>query len=292
MTDPALALITGIVFLGVLAAVRWFRTLDPAIGRAWATALPAGAVAGLLLRFTGTHPIEIGVVLTVAILYVRLTGDESEPADGMLLGAVAADTAALVLIGFGAGAGRELAACLLAGAAAGYGVTLAARAAGQKMRQFLIDVITAAAAVGCAYAARLAALDDRELALIAAAAVPLIALLTVFKQWRDVRAELSHEAALGFIDAADVRRTAHPFLRLGSGTWSDRRAHRVFVRLATLLALRKRQQRNRPEAIARLYQLEIIKLRMQIQEMSRINHAVANAPAQDGETPDTIARNQ
>jgi len=43
---------------------------------------------------------------------------------------------------------------------------------------------------------------------------------------------------------------------------------RVFVRLATLLALRKRQQRLRPDEVARLYQLEIIKLRMQIQEMA------------------------
>jgi len=49
------------------------------------------------------------------------------------------------------------------------------------------------------------------------------------------------------------------------------RAHREFVRLSNKIALRKRQQRNRPEEIARLYQLEIIKLRMQVQEMTKID---------------------
>jgi len=55
------------------------------------------------------------------------------------------------------------------------------------------------------------------------------------------------------------------------------------VRLANRIALRKRQQRNRTDDEARLYQLEIIKLRMQIQEMSRIDRDVlsANAPSSD-----------
>ena len=51
--------------------------------------------------------------------------------------------------------------------------------------------------------------------------------------------------------------------------------HRDFVRIANKIALRKRQQRTRTEEIARLYQLEVIKLRMQMQEMSadRPEHA-------------------
>ena len=105
-----------------------------------------------------------------------------------------------------------------------------------------------------------------------------------------MRAELSHEASLGFVNDADVRRTAHPLLRLGSGGWADRKAHREFVRLANKIALRKRQQRNRPDDIARLYQVEIIKLRMQIQEMSKIDRDVVSANA---ELPsDTMARSK
>ena len=56
----------------------------------------------------------------------------------------------------------------------------------------------------------------------------------------------------------------------------DKRAHRQFVRLANKIALRKRQQRDRNDSMARLYQLEIIKLRMQIQEMSKIDRDVSD----------------
>ncbi len=90
--------------------------------------------------------------------------------------------------------------------------------------------------------------------------------------WPDVRAELRHEASLGFIDDSDVGPTAHPFLRLGRAGWNDAGAHRQFVRIANRIALRKRQQRNRPDEMARLYQLEIIKLRMELREMSRLDH--------------------
>jgi hypothetical protein len=281
MTDPALALILAIVFLGALAVVRWFKTLDAGFWHAWRTALPAGAIGGVLLRFIGTNAVTVGIVLTIAALYVRLTGQESEPSDGMIFGAAAGDAAALALIFLGRGTGTGLAACLLAGAVAGFGVTIAAMHPGKKLRQFVIDTVTMLMAMAAAelplYAlhALPRQLDDRRLAIGAAVAIPLLVILTVFKQWRDVKAELSHEASLGFIDAADVRPTAHPLLRLGRGGWTDPNAHRVFVRLATLLALRKRQQRRRAEEVARLYQLEIIKLRMQIQEMARIDHAVA-----------------
>ncbi|MEO6259513.1 MAG: hypothetical protein ABIP63_04150, partial [Thermoanaerobaculia bacterium] len=105
----------------------------------------------------------------------------------------------------------------------------------------------------------------------------------------DVRAELRHEASLGFLDDADVRTTAHPILRLGRGGWTDPRAHRQFVRLANRVALRKRQQRGRSDELARLYQLEIIKLRMRIQEMSRIDHAVLTARRDADIRSDTMA---
>ncbi|HEX9160900.1 MAG TPA: hypothetical protein VF980_04265, partial [Thermoanaerobaculia bacterium] len=84
-------------------------------------------------------------------------------------------------------------------------------------------------------------------------------------------------------DDADVRTTAHPFLRLGRAGWNDAGAHREFVRIASRIALRKRQQRNRPDDMARLYQLEIIKLRMQLRDMTRIDHetSLAGSEAHD-----------
>ena len=82
-----------------------------------------------------------------------------------------------------------------------------------------------------------------------------------------------------------------PLLRLGRGGWIDAHAHRAFVRIANRIALRKRQQRNRPDEVARLYQLEIIKLRMQMQEMSKIDHAASRARAgrEDELRSDTMA---
>jgi hypothetical protein len=297
MTDPLFALVTAVSFLAALGVARWFKSLDGDLWRAWRTALPAGAVSGILLHMVGASSIAVGVILTLAALYVRLTGDESEPSDGTIFGAAAGTTAAVALIVLGHAAGTELAQFLLAGAVGGFGVTLASLLyVGDKLRQLVLDLITAAAAITTAALVPLVrsvlpGIDDRRTAIIAATAVPLIVIATVFKRWRDATAELSHEASLGFLNAADVRSTAHPFARLGRGGWSDRNAHRAFVRLATSLALRKRQQRNRTEDVARLYQLEIIKLRMQIQEMSHIDRAVAAAPHSAGEegASDTMA---
>ena len=129
---------------------------------------------------------------------------------------------------------------------------------------------------------------ERDILLTVAAALPLIVVIAVFRQWPDVRAELRHESSLGFLSDGDVRTAAHPLLRLGRGGWADRRAHREFVRLANRIALRKRQQRHRTEEVARLYQLEIIKLRMQIQQMGGIDRAVRNAGSGQEGASDTM----
>lgn len=275
MTDPVIALLITFSFLLVLAAVRFFKTLDADLIEAWQTPLLAGIIGGVVLRIVSpSSPIAAGVLLTAAALYVRLTGDESEPVDGMILGACSGAAAAVPLIIQSDIPCRDAAECILAGALAGYGITFAASHVANRARQYLVDGLTAIVAVGIAFVplglVRLG-LDECVIATLAAAVVPLIVVIVVFHQWHDVRAELSHEASMGFMADADVRRTAHPLLRLGSGGWSDTRAHREFVRLANQIALRKRQQRSRPEEIARLYQLEIIKLRMQIEAMSRIN---------------------
>ncbi len=292
MTDPVAALVLIVSAFAALAIVWFFKTLDGNLWDSWRTPLATGIAAGIVLRLTGiTQPAAMAIVLTLAALYVRLTGRESEPVDGMLLGAVSGATAAVAFVVDGGNECRTLAACLLAGAVAGYGTTFASFHVTDRLRRFLIDAATAAAAIGVAYLPPLAH-NDRAAAIAAVAAIPLTAVVTVFRQWPDVRAQLRHEASLGFINDGDVRRTAHPFLRLGSAGWADRKAHREFVRLANKIALRKRQQRNRPDDIARLYQVEIIKLRMQIQQMSRIDRDVVSASAADDRPSDTIARSQ
>lgn len=277
MSDPVVALMLALSFFAALTAASWFRSLDAAIWREERAPLIAGAIAGAVLSFAG-GAIATGVVLTLAAAYVRLTGRESEPADGMILGAMTGGAASVPLtILDGDRALLHLSSCILAGAVAGYGITFGLTRVREKLRQLAIDAATAAIAVGAAALPHLLArgrLTDRHVAVAAAAFVPLLVVATVFRQWPAVRAELRHEAALGVIDDEDVRPTAHPLRRLGRGGWHDANAHREFVRIATKIALRKRQQRGRAEEVARLYQVEVIKLRTELQAMTRIDQAM------------------
>lgn len=279
MTDPVLTFIILALFFLAIAFARWFKTLDTGFGRAATTPMITGVACGVVLLFLH-HAVVTGVLLTLATIYVRHTGDESEAPEGMLLGALLGASAAIPLAFSGDAELLKFAEVVIAGTVAGYGITFAAFHAGDRVKQLVLDVLTAAAAVGGAtlpsFVAR-SGMSDRRIAITVAAAIPLLSMLTVFIQWRQVRAELAHESALGFIDPRDIRTTAHPVLRFGRGGWTDAHAHREFVRLANRIALRKRQQRGRTEAVARLYQLEIIKLRMQLQEMARIDKAMGEA---------------
>jgi hypothetical protein len=287
MTEPVLALILIVAFTAVIAVTRYIKTLE---GDFWASArIPviAGVISGILIRLADAssprlHAIAIGVILTVAALYVRLTGDESEASDGMLLGALSGAAASLPLIINGDAELRAFSECTLAGSVAGFGITLAVFHVANTFRQIILDIVTAAAAVAAAFVPDLSVrlgLAEAHVAYAIAALIPLLVMAAAFQQWPDIRAELRHEASLGFMDDADVRSTANPLLRLGRGGWTDAQAHREFVRVANRIALRKRQQRHRPDETARIYQLEIIKLRMQLQEMTRIDRLAASRRA-------------
>lgn len=297
MSDPVLALVLLLTIPVAAMIVRYFRTLDGDFWPAARNPILAGIGAGILIRVTTTDPrfqtLVTGAALTLVALYSRLTGDESEPADGMLLGAVsgAAASAPLAILNPDE-ALRALAQCVLAGGAAGFGITWAVLHVADKLRQIAWDVATAVAAIAAAWIPSLfarAGIDDRRIAIGSAALVPILVIGTVFKQWPAVRAELRQEAALGFIDESDVRIASHPLRRLGSGGWLDRGARREFVRVANLIALRKRQQRHRPDDTARLYQLEVMKLRMQLQDMVRIERAALRR-SQDDELPSDTMR--
>lgn len=267
MTAQVLTLILIATLFAAVAAVRFFRTLDAIFWRDAATPVMAGLVSGAIFFFTTDHFALIGSVLTIAALYVRLTGRESEPGDGMLLGALTGASAALFNL-------DRYTECVLAGAIAGYGVTFAAFYVSRRGKQVVIDTVTALAAIGGALIPRFINLPERDVAIATTILIPLLGLIALLKQWRDVTRELTEEANLGFIDVDDVRVVSHPFRRLGAADWADPRARREFVRIANMIALRKRQQRDRPEDEVRLYQVEIIKLRMQMQEMASIDQEV------------------
>src|SRR4051812_38758434 len=117
MSDPVLALILIASFLVAAAGVRFFETLDSRFVAAAATPFVAGLIAGVVIRFFETSAVRAiltGLVLTAVTLYVRLTGIESEPVDGMLLGAVSGVAASLPLILGRVSAPLAYAECLLA----------------------------------------------------------------------------------------------------------------------------------------------------------------------------------
>lgn len=277
MSDPVLALVLIAAFFAAVTVASYFKTLEPGLWREAQLPLVIGAIAGAIIQFVTFAPafVVTGIILTLAALYVRLMGRESEPADGMVLGAITGAAASVPLVIL-AGEHELLrfAECLLAGAMAGYGITFGLTHVRDKARQAAIDAATAVLAIGAAWLPAFVLrnrVTERHLAIGAAALIPLLVVATVFKQWPSIRNELRHESSLGFIDAEDIRPTAHPLRRLGRAGWYDATAHRQFVRIANKIALRKRQQRSRAEEIARLYQLEVIKLRMQMQEMSTID---------------------
>lgn len=277
MSDPVLSFILVIALFLVLAGASWFKTLDTTLFRETRIPMVAGALCGIVIHFFA-NAVVIGVILTLAALYVRLTGRESEPSDGMALGAATGAAAAVPLVILdGDRALLLFSSCVLAGAIAGYGITFGLSHVRAKLRQLAVDIATAALAVGAASLPAIlirSRVTERQIAIAAAALVPLLLVLTVFKQWPAVRAELRDEAALGVIDEEEVRSTAHPLLRLGRAGWHNAGAHREFVRIATAIALRKRQQRGRTEEVARLYQLEVIKLRMELQQMTSIDRTM------------------
>jgi hypothetical protein len=291
MSDPVLALILIVSFFAAVTIASYFKTLDSGLWNEARIPVIAGLVCGALIVFATfvARPIATGLVLTAAALYVRLTGRESEPADGMTLGAITGAAASVPLILL---TGLEelllFASCVLAGAVAGYGITFGLAHVRDKVRQAAVDAVTAGFSIGAAWLPTLLArpgrFTERQVAVAAAAVVPLLIVATVFKQWPSVREELRQEAVLGLINDDDVDSTAHPIRRFGRGGWHDAGAHREFVRIATRMALRKRQQRGRPDDTARLYQLEVIKLRMQMQEMSAIDRRMRAATVREPST--------
>jgi hypothetical protein len=72
--------------------------------------------------------------------------------------------------------------------------------------------------------------------------------------------------------------------------WQDRKARQEFIRLATELAVRKLRQRRMPPSTARLYQLEVLKLRQIVQEIFSVELSVRQRNRSDQESDDASDR--
>src|SRR5437879_1840576 len=148
MSEPLATMVILLAFLAVLALVHFFKTLDADLWHAWRNPVAAGLVIGIALRLAHlSHPIALGILLTIAAVYARHTGRESEAVDGMLIGGAMGAVAALPFALSEVEAPRAGATAILSGAVAGYGITFAAFHVAERRRQLIIDAITAIAAV-------------------------------------------------------------------------------------------------------------------------------------------------
>src|SRR5882757_8695930 len=178
MSDPVLCMVVYAVFLAAMAAAHFFKTLDNDLGTDWRTALAIGvAVAFVLFLVRALYPVIGGIALTLAALYVRHTGRETEAVDGMLVGSVMGATAAIPFVMTSVHEAGILASLMLAGAVAGYGITFAVFHVADKRKQIAFDVVTASAAIVVAWLPSLAlryGIAERISLLVVATALPLI----------------------------------------------------------------------------------------------------------------------
>jgi hypothetical protein len=153
MSDPVSTLVLIAAFFVVVSAASYFKTLESGFWIEARLPLIAGLICGVLIHYATFVPsfLAAGVILTVAALYVRLMGRESEPADGMILGSITGAAAAIPLLFLGNE--HELvrfAECVPAGAAAGYGITFGLTHVREKLKQAAVDGATALIAVASA----------------------------------------------------------------------------------------------------------------------------------------------
>src|SRR5947209_3173105 len=194
MSDPVLCIVVYLVFLAAMAAAHFFKTLDNDLGTRWRTAFAVGlAVALLLFLVRALYPVIGGIALTLAALYVRHTGRETEAVDGMIVGSVMGATAAVPFVMTSMHAPSIIAALMLAGSVAGYGITYAVFHVADKRRQIAFDVATAAIAITAAWLPTLAVrygIQERHILLAVATALPLNVVIAAFWQRPYVRAAL------------------------------------------------------------------------------------------------------
>ena len=109
---------------------------------------------------------------------------------------------------------------------------------------------------------------------------PAAVFVAVFLRWPALRRELLSESGLGMIEKSEIDAVSNPLRRLFRGRWADRATRRRFVSVANTLATRKRQQRVASSELQVLHQLEILKLRMELQETYSTHLALERARRQ------------
>jgi hypothetical protein len=292
---PVLAILAISMLLLLLADL--FKNIEPD----WRSSMVAPAVCGLIagaLTLAARRAVAdlaavllAGLVLTLIAAYLQRIGLHSEPIEGLMAGAVTGTSAALIAVPLtDRSPSLEAAGLVLGGSIAGMIYALLQ----ERLTRYLVpaNLVTWAASAGGLYVMRHVppSVPPSRVVLGMAFAVPLAIVLSVFVNRRAAIRELREESALGIFPDEEIRKATHPIRRLFSGGWSDRAVRRRFVSLTNALATRKARQRVARRELARLYQLDVLKLRMELQEILRVQHSIAFA-AGDGEPRADTMRN-
>lgn len=277
-TPPTiLAILAGSLLLLFLAEI--FKNIEPEWRASFTSPAVSGLIVGAVILAVRTFATETvtalctGLLFTLVSAWLHRRGLHVEPMEGLTAGAVTGTTAALVVSPLtDRSPSIEAAGLLLGGATAGAIYAFLC----ERLQRYLIPahVVTWAAASAVVFGARFIP-GGTTVALGAALFAPLAVILSVSFGRRAAIVELREESALGFFPDHEIRRATHPLLRLGKGGWKNRAVRRRFVAITHALATRKARQRIARPDLARLYQVEILKLRMELQDILTVQHSLA-----------------
>ncbi len=273
--EPYFTLACLLAGLTLLVLAGLFKNLALQWRSSAGTPLLYGAAAGLAIAVSlGRTPLPAavitGIAMTLSAAYLYRRGLHSEPLEGFMRGALGGIAATAASIAAAPRTDSAAAGLILAGGTAGVVLTFLRER--WKSRTLLVLGIAATVATLASAAVRGAGgyVDGRHMTLATALIPSAVVFLGVFLRWPRLLRELEEEARLGLMQEDAVRPTANPIRRLFRGGWPDRALRRRFVMVANELAIRKRQQRTGHPDLARIHQLDVFKLRSELQDLSRM----------------------
>ncbi|HVT03552.1 MAG TPA: hypothetical protein VHL58_09295 [Thermoanaerobaculia bacterium] len=271
----------------IALGARYFRTLATDSGSWTATRIAKGLAAGVITliaaAWTGSILYPAAILTSLAAVWSRGDERELDLMDAALSGTVVGCGVALPIV-MGANTDSSFVPAVIVLAIV---VSAAAHFFASTRAWVRVLVLTAGVGSGLLILNASTALPVKALPWsvgIATGITPLLTLGSVFARWPSALRELKDETRLGFFDHQEIRRTVHPIRRLSLSMWRNRDARRRFVQLSTDLAMRKHQQRTMGSGVARLYQLEIMKLRSDLREIEGVERSLraeANQPYPD-----------
>ncbi len=264
-------------FLALLVLADFFNRITVMPLRRWllllAVGVGASAIPALLTRETSLVPFAVITMITIALLELR-DGSTDAIEGATRGGAIATGAIAGHILFESASVSLSL---LIVIALTGFFIGSLGSIAFAQVKWLRLLLLALAPAVAVTAGSFLPAFLDTGTAGFRTGVISLLPLslfAAVIVRSLSIRRELLIERKVGLFEEPDPRALAHPFGRFRFRVWADPQARKKYVQLATELALRKRRQRRMSQTRARLHQLEILKLRMDLLELLSITRMV------------------